>query len=83
MWIWYLLQIVDFFVDNSMRACKSIGRHVLGLESDKKLFGLFFTLWYLFLHHLHLLHFFKPYVLVAKKPKKVVVVKRRRIEDSE
>ena len=37
--IWYFLQIIDFFVGNSICACRSIGTHVLILESDKKLFG--------------------------------------------
>jgi hypothetical protein len=27
-----------FFLGNSITACKNTGRHVLGMESDKKLF---------------------------------------------
>jgi hypothetical protein len=67
-----------FFLGNSITACKNTGRHVLGMESDKKLFEAV-------LKPMISLAKAPPIppapVLSAKKPKKAAAVKRRRVED--
>ena len=74
------ISIIGFFVGNSIRACKNIGKYVLGLESDKKLFDVVLQ---------PMMSIAPPspppqaYVPIAKKPKKVVAVKWRRVEDYE
>jgi hypothetical protein len=69
-----------FFLGNSITAYKNTGRHVLGMESDKRLFEAVLK---------PMISLGKaPPILAApaasaKKPKKAPVVKRRRVEDHE